>query len=981
MITSKIKTAVYKKVWFVFLLILFLFFLNGTSAISQTEKPLIIPYTSDYPPFFFSDDSKKPKGIIIEFWQLWSRKTGIPVVFKKTDTWHQVINLVKDGKADVIPGIFYTKERDEFLDYSQDYSEVKTSIFVHKSMKAKSLEDVADEDIGVVKSDRTEYQLKIILPSPKLKVYDGFEELIKAAVEGEIKVFAIDYPCGKYFLQKYNAVEQFPAMQTIFVAKFHAAVKEGNNYLLLKIIDGIEKIKEAEIKEIFDRWKPQSFAIPVWILKYLLPGIGLLIIFLFLIIHTILLKKTIRKRTEELKLAQAAKLDAIGQTTAALAHDIRKPFTSIKSILSMFDKYKKDPKSLLKAKTMVNQTIIHVEKIISDILDFSREVKVEVKSEAIVSIIDFAIRFTSQSFKNVTVEFQYNLKNKFKPLCDDERMVRVFGNIIGNAIEAIGKNEDGLIWVCTKDIEKNDKEFVEIKVGNNGPCFAEEDIPNLFKSFFTKGKKRGTGLGLASVEKMVVLHNGTIVARNALDKRGVEFVILLPSSKETEEHKTYYLPKDINEILIAQYVPEEDNYDNKLHFLSDKDKIQVALLEDETLYRAFVRNIIQDNEVLNKLISLYDVNNVDDCIRLVEKEQIEYAIVDIDLNDDKNGYDFLNEAKEKKLDVVSMVHSNRYLEEEIQMAYDLGAKSYASKPLSNEQLVDFLFNCLKGTEARGGREQGVDQLENIKPELCVFIADDNLIMREYIHNLCVEVLGKYNCKYYKFENPYEVLKEFENKQPDIVISDNHYSIGIDLLGVELLKMIREKNKDVLLYLCSDLSKEELQEMRLKSKANGCFNPTVTKNELASIILGNISDYLKNKESSLKTDKHEISKYFHDINKPILNTSIVCNMLTRDNGNAIEVGNNKQLMELKKSYLVFKNTFEQNKQIFEKYTEILSNDLKYHYEKQYEFLGKILEKSNYADFFNKENIYNTNQKVSEFLTKNKEYCELIRKKLD
>ncbi|MFH1727098.1 MAG: response regulator [Pseudomonadota bacterium] len=674
-------------------------------------------------------------------------------------------------------------------------------------------------------------------------------------------------------------------------------------------------------------------------------------------------------------------LAAIGQTTAALAHDIRKPFTSIKSMLSMIDKYKEDPEFLSKAKSTVNQTIVHVEKMISDILDFSREVKVEVRPEAIVNIIDFAIRYTSQAFKDLSLKFDYRLESKFKPLCDDERMVRVFGNIIGNAIEAIGKKKNAIIWVYTKEIIKDDRTFVEITIGNNGPCFTDEDIPSLFKSFFTKGKKRGTGLGLASVQKIVLLHNGTIDARNVKDNNGVEFVICLPASKEIEYHKTHYLPQDINEILIAHYVPKEDDYDAKLNFLSKQKNIKVALLEDETLYRAFVRNTIKNNEILSNLISLYDVNNVNDCIKLIEKENVDFAIVDIDLNEEKNGYDFLKEVRVKNINLISMVHSNRYLDEEIQQAYDLGAKAYASKPLSIEQLSDFLFKSLNKDTSYDNKNIRTVKLEVDKPELSIFIADDNLIMRDYLHSILLKVLTPYKCHFYKFECPHEVLANFDKKKPDIVVSDNHYAASVELLGEDLLVKLRDKDNHVLLYLCSDLSEEELKEKCLKSKANGYFDPTVTTIKLKTLVIKQIEDYLDKKISRESDDNHAISKYLHDINKPILNTAIACKMMITEKSTKDKELMDKQLAEIKKVYTNSKDVFEKDKVLFKKHKKILGDDLKKHYEEQFQFIETIFEKPNSENFFVDNNLKETFEKVNAFLDKNKNLNTLIRKNIN
>ncbi len=165
------------------------------------------------------------------------------------------------------------------------------------------------------------------------------------------------------------------------------------------------------------------------------------------------------------ELERTSKQAAIGQTTAMLAHDVRKPFSKLKIILENFENFKKDSKNLETARIDIEKSIKNVESMIADIMDYSREVKLEVHPMPIVNILDFSIRQTAQSYapacagRDANISFEYNIQNKFMPLVDDERLARVFGNIIGNAIEAItqiGKKDHGIITVETRDICRGD---------------------------------------------------------------------------------------------------------------------------------------------------------------------------------------------------------------------------------------------------------------------------------------------------------------------------------------------------------------------------------------------------------------------------------------------------------------------------------------------------------------------------------------------
>ena len=86
-----------------------------------------------------------------------------------------------------------------------------------------------------------------------------------------------------------------------------------------------------------------------------------------------------------------AKLAAIGQTAAMLAHDVRKPFASVKALLTNLNFFTKNPDKLELAQKDLSKTISGVENMIADIMDFARESKYDLKPTAIEPIIENAI--------------------------------------------------------------------------------------------------------------------------------------------------------------------------------------------------------------------------------------------------------------------------------------------------------------------------------------------------------------------------------------------------------------------------------------------------------------------------------------------------------------------------------------------------------------------------------------------------------------
>lgn len=502
-----------------------------------------------------------------------------------------------------------------------------------------------------------------------------------------------------------------------------------------------------------------------------------------------------RKENEE-----QAKMAAIGLTTATLSHDIRKPFSQVKMILGSFELFKNNPSRLDAARQDVEKAIKNVEAMVNDIMDFSREVKLQTKATSLGGVFDFSLRQTLQSYPEPNIKITYNFKATKQPLIDEDRLVRVFGNIIGNGVEAItviGKKQSGTITIETIDTAKDNTSFVEIIIGNDGPIFPDGAEDKLFESFYTYGKATGTGLGLASAQKIVHLHNGTIMARNKSNKEGVEFVIYLPASNEKEQIDQSILPENSKEVfkVATKDGSEVDALLEKV--VLNKSTYKIILLEDEHLYRAWVKNLINQNEKLHNLVILYDAATVEEALDILKiNTDITHAIVDIDLGQVKYGYDFLNSVKDNNK-LSCLVHSNRTLPEFRQKALDLGAKAFVPKPLPLESLMGFLA----GDEFKDEKPKSLLPKKKI-----IFYADDTGLMRDHFNFLCQQYQKEKGVELdiEIFETGEKLLTKAKEKKPDLVLTDlNMGEAGGILKGYDVIKKVKAIDKRIKAYLISN----------------------------------------------------------------------------------------------------------------------------------------------------------------------------------
>ncbi len=279
-------------------------FLSLPFLLWAKPERLSVIIDNNYPPYSFIDNAKELKGICIDLWREWEKRTGIRVSITGTN-WHEALTRMENGEFDVIDTIFYTEERSKKYDFSKPYTKIDVVIFFDSTISG--LSDVnslkglmvgvkrGDADIDFLKKNGIDY----------LKEYESYEDIILAAKDNKIKIFVIDKPPGIFYLLKHNIEERFKFSNPLYSGEFHRAVRKGDRDLLNIIESGFEKIPEDIYKDVNDKWLGRSITRSSYtkILKILLTIIS---IFAFLLLITYLwiisLRKGVKERTIQLKI-------------------------------------------------------------------------------------------------------------------------------------------------------------------------------------------------------------------------------------------------------------------------------------------------------------------------------------------------------------------------------------------------------------------------------------------------------------------------------------------------------------------------------------------------------------------------------------------------------------------------------------------------------------------------------------------------------
>ncbi|MHB8550763.1 MAG: sensor histidine kinase [Acidiferrobacterales bacterium] len=215
---------------------------------------------------------------------------------------------------------------------------------------------------------------------------------------------------------------------------------------------------------------------------------------------------------------QAQRDAAWSEVARRLAHEIKNPLTPIQLAAERIRHKCMDSLEAATRETLDRATRIIVQQVeamktmVDAFADYARPVRI-VQQFTDVNVL---VRDVTQLYlgrpDNVRIDLDLD-EDLPRASADPDGMRQVLHNLMLNAHEALTGTPRPRIIISTRRTRLNGQIFIEMRISDNGPGFAQSVRDRLFEPYVTT-KKKGTGLGLAIVKKIVEEHGGVIAAEN-----------------------------------------------------------------------------------------------------------------------------------------------------------------------------------------------------------------------------------------------------------------------------------------------------------------------------------------------------------------------------------------------------------------------------------------------------------------------------------
>jgi len=276
---------------------------------------------------------------------------------------------------------------------------------------------------------------------------------------------------------------------------------------------------------------------------------------------------TQQKRVQrELQEADARKTEFL----ALLAHELRNPLGPIRHAVKILRARAPSPDELQWATSIIDRQTEHMTRLVEDLLDVSRITRgtIELRRERVdlSTILKSAVEASSALMERN--RHQLKVTTPSQPLYvegDAMRLTQVVANLLDNAAKYT--DPGGNVWLSAE----REGEQAVVRVKDSGIGIPSEMLPRIFDMFTQGGlplerAQGGLGVGLALVERLVLLHGGNVSAYSSGAGQGSQFTIRLPLAQAQKvpavERQDAKLPKSATRCRVLVVDDNVDSVDS-----------------------------------------------------------------------------------------------------------------------------------------------------------------------------------------------------------------------------------------------------------------------------------------------------------------------------------------------------------------------------------------------------------------------------------
>lgn len=233
------------------------------------------------------------------------------------------------------------------------------------------------------------------------------------------------------------------------------------------------------------------------------------------------------QRSAENRLVQAAKLAAVGEMAAGIAHELNNPLTSVTGFAELALSDIPQESETRKDLEIVMREAARARDVVRRLLDFARQSESTRARASLNDVVEDVVALSRHLIHTSGVTLKMELQENLPwVLVDVNQMKQVLLNLIHNALQAMPNGGD--LTIATESTSRGGRDWIRVSVQDTGVGIPKPDQTRIFEPFYTtKGDQGGTGLGLSVTYGIITDHGGQIDVESQ-PGAGSRFSVWLP---------------------------------------------------------------------------------------------------------------------------------------------------------------------------------------------------------------------------------------------------------------------------------------------------------------------------------------------------------------------------------------------------------------------------------------------------------------------
>ena len=650
---------------------------NETEWLSKNKDNIRYAPNPFWPPMDYIDENGKHQGLISDYIKIFEK--NLDTQFEKTsfNNWNEVLLGLQNSTTDFVGAIQKTKEREEYLLFSEPYLKSPLVIVVKNIYNFKNENEINKMKLAIVKGYASIDFIKKNYPNAEIiECEDDLSAMLKTSL-GSTDGTVTDLLSGSYVVEKYGINNLELATELDYSWNICFACRKDLPELFSIINKLFNKIDSKERKIMYDKWintstlhkknyfeKNQNTII-------IITAITLLCLALALGFNYIL-KRKIKKRTEELYEAKvkAEESDLLKSAFLAnMSHEIRTPMNGIIGFTSLLKEADLTSEEMHQYIDIINKSGERLLSTINDIIDISKidshQMQLSIEEISVNEIIYDLYNF----FKIQCDANKVNLKlditsNDLRINSDRTKFNSILTNLIKNAVKFTDNGEITIGY-------KKESEHYLFYIKDTGIGIPKNRQKAIFNRFVQADIKdvnafQGSGLGLSIAKAYVEMLEGKIWVESEINE-GATFYFTVP------------LEKVINNNL------EDSNKEKEHMFTTSIKKLKILIAEDDIISFTFLSTLLSKlgHEIIH-------AENGKKAIEICKSQNdIDIILMDIKMPE-VDGLEATMEIRKFNNSVYIIAQSAYVFEDDFINSKKVGCNEFITKPIAKDELINMI---------------------------------------------------------------------------------------------------------------------------------------------------------------------------------------------------------------------------------------------------------------------------------------------------